>query len=358
MPHLYAGSRDDLFVAQGFNAARDRLFQIDLWRRRGLGLLSEVFGDAYVEHDRAARLFLYRGDMHAEWRAYGSDTKRVTSAFVRGVNAFVALCREQQEHLRRSSRELGYLPAYWDASDVARIRGHGLFYNLEQEVARALTLRDHGPRWRTCGGYASPDRTGCACPTGWTCPSSPTTSCASTGWRPRRRPPGPAARRGGLDGSNNWVIAPSRTATGRPLLANDPHRAVTLPSLRYIAHLSAPGLDVIGAGEPALPGISIGHNGRDRVRADDLPDRPGGPVRLPDQPGRPARVRLPRALGADGARPRDGPGTRRRGRRGRAVVHPARPGDRRSAPTATPPSPYGPRGWSRAWRPTSAAWTT
>src|SRR5919204_1454789 len=85
VPHVYAESQDDVFVAQGFNAARDRLFQIDLWRRRGLGLLSEVFGAAYVERDRAARLFLYRGDMAAEWRAYGSDTKRVTNAFVQGV---------------------------------------------------------------------------------------------------------------------------------------------------------------------------------------------------------------------------------------------------------------------------------
>ena len=58
------------------------------------------------------------------------------------------------------------------------------------------------------------------------------------------------------------MIGPSRTATGRPLLANDPHRALALPSLRYLAHLSAPGVDVIGAGEPALPGVSIGHNGQ------------------------------------------------------------------------------------------------
>ena len=63
-------------------------------------------------------------------------------------------------------------------------------------------------------------------------------------------------------GSNNWVIAPRRTATGRPILANDPHRTQGVPSLRYIAHIVAPGLNVIGAGEPALPGISIGHNER------------------------------------------------------------------------------------------------
>jgi penicillin amidase len=64
-----------------------------------------------------------------------------------------------------------------------------------------------------------------------------------------------------MEGSNNWVVAPSRSATGRAIMANDPHRAYSAPSLRYIAHINAPGLNVIGAGEPALPGISIGHNG-------------------------------------------------------------------------------------------------
>src|SRR5581483_9832935 len=62
------------------------------------------------------------------------------------------------------------------------------------------------------------------------------------------------------EGSNNWVIGPSKTTTGRPILANDPHRSLDVPSVRYVTHLVAPGLDVIGAGEPALPGISIGHN--------------------------------------------------------------------------------------------------
>ncbi|MGH3376631.1 MAG: penicillin acylase family protein, partial [Actinoallomurus sp.] len=258
VPHVYAGSRVDLFVAQGFNAARDRLFQIDLWRRRGLGLLSEVFGEAYVEHDRAARLFLYRGDMHAEWLAYGSDTKRVTSAFVRGVNAYVALCREHPEHLPPEFEELGYRPAYWEPSDVARIRSHGLFYNLEEEVARALTLRDHGPGVENLRKAREP-RHELRVPDGLDLDVIPDDVLRV--YRLATVPPDMRPR-GSLDGSNNWVIAPSRTATGRPLLANDPHRAVTLPSLRYLAHLSAPGLDIIGAGEPALPGISIGHNGK------------------------------------------------------------------------------------------------
>jgi penicillin amidase len=260
VPHVYAGSEEDLFVAQGFNAARDRLFQIDLWRRRGLGLLSEVFGEACVERDRAARLFLYRGDMRAEWLAYGPDTERVTSAFVRGVNAFVALAREDPAHLPPEFEALGYLPSYWEASDVTRIRSHGLFYNLEQEVARALTLRDHGPEVEDLRRVREPARE-LRVPEGLDLSVIPddVLRVYRLATAPSPEDTGPRA---GLDGSNNWVIGPSRTATGRPLLANDPHRGVTLPALRYIAHLSAPGIDVIGAGEPALPGISIGHNGR------------------------------------------------------------------------------------------------
>ncbi len=256
VPHVYAMSQDDLFIAQGFNAARDRLFQIDLWRRRGLGLLSEVFGPAYVQRDRAARLFLYRGDMRAEWLAYGSDTKRVTTAFVRGVNAFVSLCRSDPSYLPPEFTALGYLPAFWEPSDVARIRSHGLFYNLEEEVARALTLRDHGPSVEALRREPfGPLRV----PAGLDLSVIP--DDVLDVYRLAMMPfPGDTPR-SGVDGSNNWVIGPSRTATGRPILANDPHRAVALPSLRYIAHLSAPGIDVIGAGEPALPGISIGHNG-------------------------------------------------------------------------------------------------
>ncbi|MFX7808603.1 penicillin acylase family protein, partial [Acinetobacter baumannii] len=75
-------STDDLFFVQGFNAARDRLFQIDLWRRRGLGRLAAVLGPNYVEQDRAARLFLYRGDMAREWRSYGPDAERIATRFV------------------------------------------------------------------------------------------------------------------------------------------------------------------------------------------------------------------------------------------------------------------------------------
>ncbi|GAA1158621.1 penicillin acylase family protein [Nocardioides aquiterrae] len=264
VPHIYAESRADLFVAQGFNAARARLFQMDLWRRRGLGLMAEAFGPQHVERDRAARLFLYRGDMRAEWLAYGSDTKAMTTAFVRGINAFVALCRRDPSFLPPEFEELGYLPGTWEATDIPRIRSHGLFHNLEQEVARAATLRDYGPAVEDLRRIRDPHAP-VAIPEGLDLTVIPDDVLRvyrlatgpvdlSTPWTD------PSGERT-PEGSNNWVLGSSKTATGRPLLANDPHRAVTLPSLRYVAHLSAPGLDVIGGGEPVLPGVSIGHNG-------------------------------------------------------------------------------------------------
>ena len=87
--HILAENEQDLFFAQGVNAARERLWQIDLWRKRGLGLLAKDFGPDYVAQDRAARLFLYRGDSSQEWAAYGPEAKESAEAFVEGINAFV-----------------------------------------------------------------------------------------------------------------------------------------------------------------------------------------------------------------------------------------------------------------------------
>ena len=75
VPHIYAQTVDDLFFAQGFVAAQDRLFQIEIWRRTGAGELAEIFGPTYVERDRFARLVRYRGDMAAEWASYSPDAK-------------------------------------------------------------------------------------------------------------------------------------------------------------------------------------------------------------------------------------------------------------------------------------------
>jgi len=226
-----------------------------------------VFGEEHVERDRAARLFLFRGDAHADWLSYGSDTKRASTAFVDGVNAFVQLTREDPTRLPVEFRELGYEPSFWDPRDVTRIRSHGLFHNLREEVARAVTIRNHGPAVEELRRRREPHRD-VVIPDGLDLAAIPDDVLAVYDLAtiaPAFGPPDPGDAHGGVlpEGSNNWVLAGDRTATGRPLLANDPHRAAAaLPGLRYLAHLSAPGFDVIGGGEPALPGISIGHNGQ------------------------------------------------------------------------------------------------
>ena len=99
VPHIYAQDHYDVFFVQGFNAARDRLWQIDTWRRRGLGQLSEVLGPTYIEQDRANRLFLYRGDMYREWLSYGSDAKKITQKFTDGINAYIKYIKDNPDKL-------------------------------------------------------------------------------------------------------------------------------------------------------------------------------------------------------------------------------------------------------------------
>jgi penicillin amidase len=270
VPHIYAGTHYDAFFVQGFNAARDRLWQIDLWRRRGLGLLSEAFGEDYVEQDRANRLFLYRGDMYREWLAYGSDAKRIAEAFTAGINAYIDLIDEKPELLPPEFELLDYRPSRWEASDVVRIRSHGLLRNVPNEVRRARIACALGLKTADSWRVLEPEWT-TTIPEGLDPCDVPaevltTYALARSGVSFEPETESAAAMPLPVDGvgagSNNWAVAPSRSATGRPVLADDPHRSHAVPSLRYIAHLVAPGMNVIGAGEPALPGISIGHNER------------------------------------------------------------------------------------------------
>jgi penicillin amidase len=263
VPHIYARNTSDAFFAQGFNVARERLFQIDLWRRRGLGRMAEAMGASYVEQDRAARLFLYRSSIEKEWNAYGPDARNITASFVAGINAYVDWLAAHREQLPVEFQVLGYQPSKWEAADVLRIRSHGLTRNVTSEVARAKTICAtdpvKGPGYdQARNGLQPPWET--KLPEGLD-PCLPAevlkVFTLATQVVPFTKPNTDSQD----DGSNNWVIAPSKSATGRPILAGDPHRAYSTPSLRYIAHVSAPGMDIIGAGEPALPGIAMGHNG-------------------------------------------------------------------------------------------------
>ena len=161
VPHIYAKNEVDLFYAQGFYATRLRLFQIDLWRRRGLGQLAEVFGPAYVEQDKATRLFLYRGDMKKEWEVYGPGTEQMFQRFVAGINTYIDWLDEHPEQMPFEFKQLHYRPARWTAEDAIRIRSHSYLYNLASEVARAREpSRAFGPPWwqiRCCRGRDKAD---------------------------------------------------------------------------------------------------------------------------------------------------------------------------------------------------------
>ncbi len=274
VPHLYAHNEDDLFFAQGFNAARDRLFQIDLWRRRGLGRLAEVFGPEFVEQDKAARLFLFRGDMKTEWAQYSPDAERIAQDFTAGINAYVDWLVTHPERMPFEFRKLNYQPARWSPDDVVRIRSHGLTGNLQDEVARARVVCAAGLQADTVRSrLAPPWQT--HIPEGLDpCLPRNVLKMFNLGTQPVRFAP-PSAKSaesallagasGGLASeelaqSNNWVIAAKKSATGHALMANDPHREYSEPSLRYIVDLNSPTLHVTGIGEPAVPGVSNGHN--------------------------------------------------------------------------------------------------
>lgn len=275
--HIYAASQRDAFFLQGYNAARDRLWQIDLWRKRGLGLLSKSFGPAYVEQDRAARLFLYRGDMEAEWNAYAPDARASAEAFAAGVNAYVGEVKAGSKPLPVEFALTSSAPETWKAEDIVRIRSHALVSNVTSEVARARVVCAAGVEADQLRRKLNPADHKLAVPAGLNPCDVPANvlddyvlgtkqvdfGALAPGQRAERDANAELATLMDAqlhEGSNNWTIAPSKTETGRPILANDPHRALGVPALRYVVALNAPGMNIIGAGEPALPGVSLGHN--------------------------------------------------------------------------------------------------
>ncbi len=278
IPHIFAASQRDAFFLQGYNAARDRLWQIDLWRKRGLGLLSKSLGPAYVEEDRAARLFLYRGDMTREWASYAPESRDWVGAFVSGINAYVAEVQAGKKPLPPEFRLTASQPEMWQADDVLRVRSHALVSNITSEVARARVVCAAGIGADLLRRKIEPEGHKMVVPKGLNpcdVPADvlkdyllatkqvefdPATGASQHAEISAETELASAIEAQSNEGSNNWVVAPARTATGRPILANDPHRQLGAPSLRYVVGLNAPGLNLIGAGEPALPGVSFGHN--------------------------------------------------------------------------------------------------
>jgi penicillin amidase len=253
VPHIYAQSQHDVFFAQGYITAKDRLFQLDLWRRQGAGQLAEVLGPQHVGRDRIARLVRYRGDWDAEWKIYSPDTKAIATAFTDGINAYIKSLNGKRPVEFQAA---GWDPGLWKPEDVtSRIAGLLMCRNLAREVQRAIDIRTHGAA--KIEDLLPPDPF-----VKLEIPRGLDLSSIHPGILRDYTDATVSPRLADLNsqGSNNWVVDGTLSVTGKPLLASDPHRPVTLPSLRKTVHLVAPGLNVIGAGEPALPGIALGHN--------------------------------------------------------------------------------------------------
>ena len=265
IPHIRAQSIPDAFFGQGYVVARDRLFQIDLSHRREMGRLAEAFGPDFAAHDAAARLFLFRGDIEDELERVPAHIVDCARSYVAGINSRIDEVIADPELLPLEHAILGVTPLKWSLSDLVMRRGTS-FGGLDDEVRRArlagmglLDLDSLMAPLRPAWNLSVPDGLDAAAVT-----------VADLGvLRLGPLPIGsllpvsePGVGEAVQAGSNAWTIAPSRSATGRAILANDPHLGIGSFGPRHVAHLSAPGLDVIGGGSPGLPGIMQGHTDR------------------------------------------------------------------------------------------------
>ena len=278
--HIYANNQNDLFFMQGYLAAKDRLFQFEIWRRQASGTVSEVFGEEELDRDIGTRLFKFRGNMEDELNHYHEDGYEIVSSFVSGINKYIEEINKTPSQLPIEFKLLDIKPEKWTNEDVIS-RHQGLLGNIEQElnIGRAVSLIGEEKVKELM----------------WFHPKDPDISLDNDliyedlkqdilRLYNAYREPIEFKKNYILEkyqskdeiaftksnilindeytiGSNNWAISGDKSFNGYPILANDPHRSLSNPSLRYMAHLVAPGWNVIGGGEPEIPGISIGHNG-------------------------------------------------------------------------------------------------
>jgi penicillin amidase len=283
--HIYAKNEADLFFAQGYNAARDRLFQLEIWRRQATGTAAEILGRRELKRDIGARLQRFRGDLKQELNFYHPHGEQIIDSFVKGINAYIDETMRDPKLLPLEFRLLGIKPGKW-TPEVVISRHQGLLGNISQELNFGRAVAALGPDTVKEFSWLRPGDPVLALDAAINGPllsdnilelydayhssirftpedivdsyrNERASFAALTDERPDEFE---MQQNQGEIGSNNWVVAGMRTLTGFPILANDPHRAQQVPSLRYWIHLVAPGWNVIGGGEPVLPGVSIGHN--------------------------------------------------------------------------------------------------
>jgi penicillin G amidase len=257
VPHIYAENQHDLFFAQGYVVAQDRLFQMELWKRSGQGRLAEILGPSALPRDIYARRLWYRGNMDAEYQSYAPDTKQILEAFTSGINAFI----EEREKpggqgLPFEFQLAGFKPDKWKPEEcLNRMAAFSMTGNGFRELQHAQLVAILGAERTSHLINTDPHVDLDPAPRSNFDGLSPKLLSGLVGSDVRIAFPEKA-----LAESNDWTISGEMTQSGKPLLANDPHRVLAVPSLRYMVHLVAPGWDVIGAGEPGLPGVALGHN--------------------------------------------------------------------------------------------------
>ena len=280
--HIYANNQRDLFFMQGYLAAKDRLFQFEIWRRQATGTVSEIFGEEELERDIGTRLFMFRGDLKEELNHYHDEGFEIITSYTEGVNAYIREVMNNPKSLPIEFKLLNIKPELWTPADVIS-RHQGLLGNIEQElnIGRAVLkigeekvkslqwFHPKDPELKLDENITEKDLDNDILKLykAFRKPIEFKKEYLVKKYLKENEPEiSYIENEKYLDdkfsiGSNNWTISGNKTISGYPILANDPHRTIVAPSLRYITHLVAPGWDVIGGGEPEIPGISIGHNG-------------------------------------------------------------------------------------------------
>ncbi|MBN1136295.1 MAG: penicillin acylase family protein [Anaerolineae bacterium] len=282
VPHIYAGSAHDLFLAQGYIHAQDRLWQMELQRRAGSGRLSEVLGEVTLGVDRFFRTVGLNRAAEAEFETLDAGTRGALEAYAAGINAYLA------SYHRRKPVEFKLLrfdPEPWQPVDSlywAKVMAWNLGCNWDSELIRArLAVRLGADRTADLEPLFPADNPAIVQGQSLAAGAAP----PPNGWRSEalrealhlveelfqpnsmdlglEEPlPGPlhVGARGG--GSNQWVVAGSRTGSGKPLLANDTHMVLQIPAIWYQVHLDGGDYHVTGVSLPGLPGVVVGHNER------------------------------------------------------------------------------------------------
>lgn len=285
--HIYAQNEHDLFFAQGYCAAKDRLFQFELWRRQATGTVSEILGPREIKRDIGARLFKYRGNIEQEFNHYHPRGNQIIRAFTDGINAYVKEVLTDPKILPLEFTLLNITPGLW-TPEIVISRHQGLLGNLEDEVSNARAVAALGAEKVKGLKALEPGevRLEIDAAINQQALSKEIAELYSAFRKPLEFTPKDISLSANMDlkqyqyfaqqdadayrqvmerekeniGSNNWIVSGALSQSGFPLLANDPHRALSVPSLRYMVHLNAPGWNVVGGGEPTIPGVSIGHN--------------------------------------------------------------------------------------------------